>query len=182
MLAQPALSVASFDEFAMREENADKRLEWVEGEVVTVPSNILVSHIASVLIGLLRMYLTQHLLGYVTGEAGGYQVDGERYAPDVAFIRKERAILDHKGYHPNPPDLAVEIEGEVNAQTVKRLQLKLLHYRAAQTTVWVVYPETKTVVTYAPNGDVRVLNENDTLDGGNVLPNFHAKVAELFVV
>ncbi len=46
--------------------------------------------------------------------------------------------------------------------------------------VWVFWPETQTVIVYAPDAERRTLNADDTLDGGDVLPGFTASVAKLF--
>ncbi len=80
------------------------------------------------------MYLLQNAIGHLTGEAGGYYVSGERYAPDVGYISKARQPeLAKSGYNPNPPDLAVEIELHVTAQSQRKLQIKLGNYLAAVT-------------------------------------------------
>lgn len=68
MLANPTLTGEWFDEFAQQEENSDKILEWIQGEVFEVPSNILVSQIAMIIGKLLGNYLDQNPIGYVTGE------------------------------------------------------------------------------------------------------------------
>lgn len=71
-----------------------------------MPSNPYSSEIAIQIAFFLKLYLReQGRRGHVTGEAGGYQVMGERYAPDVAFISYERQPeLVPTGYNPNPPD------------------------------------------------------------------------------
>ena len=46
--------------------------------------------------------------------------------------------------------------------------------------VWVVYPDTRTVVVYPQDEPVTELNENESLDGGDVLPGFSCAVADIF--
>jgi len=46
--------------------------------------------------------------------------------------------------------------------------------------VWVVDPETKTVMVYSGSMQGVEHDETDTLDGGDVLPGFTCKVADLF--
>lgn len=84
------MTVTDFDTWANLPENQNRRLEYVGGEIVEVPSNPYVSMIAVRIIGFLLEYLKQNDLGWVTGEGGGYIVAGERYAPDVAFISRAR--------------------------------------------------------------------------------------------
>ena len=46
--------------------------------------------------------------------------------------------------------------------------------------VWYVYPETRTVQVYTSPTDVRLLGEEDTLEGGSVLPGFRLSIREWF--
>jgi len=47
--------------------------------------------------------------------------------------------------------------------------------------VLVLNPRTRTVTVHTSHTDVVRLTESDTLDGGEVLPGFTCRVAELFV-
>ena len=46
--------------------------------------------------------------------------------------------------------------------------------------VWAAYPETRSVDVHGEDGSVVTLSENDTLDGGVVLPGFTCPVSEIF--
>ncbi|HRF94486.1 MAG TPA: Uma2 family endonuclease [Aggregatilineales bacterium] len=126
--------------------------------------------------------MDEHDLGHVTGEAGGYQIGfGERYAPDVAFVSKDKqAEVATSGYNDVPPDLAVEVEFPSDLASEKRLRYKVTNYLNAGTVVWVVYPETKTVEIYVPGQSVQFLSEKDTLTGGDVLKGFSVPLSEVF--
>ncbi|MEL6271465.1 MAG: Uma2 family endonuclease, partial [Chloroflexota bacterium] len=104
-------TIEAFDDFVNRLENADKLFEFIAGEIVEVPSNARVSEIAGQILFLIKLFLRQNnLRGHVTGEAGGYQIAGDRYAPDVAYMSVEKqAELEDSGYNSVPPDLAVEV-------------------------------------------------------------------------
>ena len=109
-LQEQFMTVDQFEAFTELPENAEKLFEFVGGEVMEVPSNPYVSKIASLFNLYIGMYLLEHDLGHLTGEQGGYEVFGDRYAPDVAFISYERQPeLAKSGYNPNPPELAVEV-------------------------------------------------------------------------
>src|SRR5262245_29198535 len=98
------MTVEEFDVFAELPENRDKILEYIGGEVVEVPSNAFASETGSTILGEMYIFLKGKDLGHLTGEAGGYMVSGERYAPDVAFVSKARQPqLAKKGYNPIPP-------------------------------------------------------------------------------
>ena len=56
-------------------------------------------------------------------------------------------------------------------------------YLAAGTRlVWVLWPKSRTVTVYWPDGTARELGPGETLTGGDVLPGFTVAVSDLFVV
>lgn len=173
------VTVEEFEAFVALPENAERLFELIGGEVVEVPSNPYSSKIAARVLIRIGVFVEQNDLGHVTGEAGGYVVSGEKYAPDVAFISKERQPeLAHEGYNPSPPDLAVEVVSPSDSRRL--LGIKIANYLAAGTVVWVFESATKTVEVYAPGQPVRILDENGVLDGGSVLPGFTLAVKEIF--
>ncbi len=173
-------TVEEFDQFVNLPENADKLFEFIGGESVEVPSNPYVSEIAALIIFFIQLHLReQGIKGHVTGEAGGYMVSGERYAPDVAFIsRAKQPELARQGYNPNPPDLAVEVLSPTD--TDRHLRIKITNYLLAGTVVWVVHPDNREVEVYVPGQPVKIVDVNGTLDGGEVLPDFSLMVKEIF--
>ena len=181
VLEKKRITVEEFDEFVNLSENADKLFEFIGGEIFEVPSNPYSSAISINVAFYLKSYLMQNNLeGYITGEQGGYMVSGERYAPDVAFISWEsQSELPARGYNPNPPDLAVEVVSPSD-DTDPPLSIKIGNYLAAGTIVWVVYPDKKEVTVYVPGEPVKVLKEDDMLDGGVVLPGFQIVVKDFF--
>ncbi len=174
------LSAEEFDRLVDLPENADRLLEYIGGEVFDVPSNAYVSEIAATIISYLKPYLRDHgIKGHVTGEAGGYKVSGERYAPDVAYISAARQPeLAKTGYNPNPPELAVEVVSPSDLE--EKLTIKVANYLAAGTLVWLVRCEEKQVEVYPPGQPVKILGMDGTLDGGDVLPGFTLKVSQIF--
>ncbi|HVU10935.1 MAG TPA: Uma2 family endonuclease, partial [Phototrophicaceae bacterium] len=145
------MTVEAFDAFTELPENADKLFEFIGGEVVEVPSNAFTSKISIKFAIRIGFFVEEHDLGHTTGEAGGYMVFGERYAPDVAFISTvKQPELAQRGYNPNPPDLAVEIDFPSTYESQRNLRIKTGNDLAVGTVVWIVYPETKQVEVYAP--------------------------------
>ena len=101
----------AFDRFVELPENADKLFELIDGEIVEVPSNPQASAYSQTIAGEFYIFLRGKDIAHLTGEAGGYMVAGERYAPDVAILLKSRqAKLVERGYNPIAPDLAVEVD------------------------------------------------------------------------
>ncbi|MEO1286779.1 MAG: Uma2 family endonuclease [Chloroflexota bacterium] len=175
------ITVEEFEAFVNLPENADTLFELIAGEIIEVPSDPYVSQIALIIGAFIITFIKKHKLGHATGEAGGYMVSGERYAPDVAFISYEKQPeIAKSGYNPNPPDLAVEIISDGNTTEQKRLRVKLTNYLAAGTVVWVVDPEEKTVEVHQARIPVKVYREDDTVLGEPVLPEFKLKVADIF--
>lgn len=174
-------SVEEFDAFI---QTADRKYEYIAGEIVEVPSNAYVSEIAGMFLFFLRLFLRENnLKGHITGEAGGYQVAGERYAPDVAYIAYEKQpTLSKEGYNPIPPDLAVEVVSSDRAEEAHQLRIKVSNYLLEGVVVWVVRPEDKLVEVHAPGQPVKLYREADTLDGGDVLPGFAVTVKAFFDV
>ena len=100
-------------------------------------------------------------------------------APDVAFIRADRAAPPARGYVPGAPDLAVEVlspddrPGYVREKVAEWLE-------AGAHAVWVVDPRDRTVTVHTAGEAPTVLQGADTLRGGDVLPGFAVEVAEIF--
>jgi Uma2 family endonuclease len=178
---QTAMTVADFDHYALLPENGERLLEFIAGEISEVPSNPYASKVGSLILAALLWFVTPRGLGHVTGEAGGYMVSGERYAPDVAYISKARQPeLATEGYNPNAPDIAVEVDFPSTYASQQKLRVKIANYLAAGTLLWLVRPEAKTIEVYAPGKPVRVLTFHDALDGEDVLPGFSMAVKDVF--
>jgi Uma2 family endonuclease len=172
-------TVEEFERFAALPENADRRLEYIGGEVIEVVSNNYSSLVAAQVLIELGAYVKRHHLGYVTGADGGYKVAGEDYIPDVGFISlTKQPEPSHDVYNPNSPDLAVEVLSPSDEPDDTRI--KMGNYLAAGSVVWVVDPDQKQVEVYMPGQAGKRLGENDTLDGGDVLPGFTLAVKDIF--
>ena len=102
--------------------------------------------------------------------------------PDVAFVSRERcqqSPVPKEGDWNVVPDLAVEVVSPTNDAT--ELEKKLVEYfRFGVRQVWVLHPEHRRLYVHESLRKVSVLNEDDTLIGGDVLPGFSLKLVELF--
>lgn len=176
------MTLREFEAFLEQPENADKLFELIAGEVYEVPSNPFVSKIAMLIGAALLRYLSRHDIGHVTGEAGGYMIGGERYAPDVAFISYNRQPeLAKAGYNPNPPELAVEVISDPsNAEEQRKLRLKLSSYLAAGVIVWVVSYEERRVQVHRAGEPSQELDETGVLTAEDILPGFVLPVKDIF--
>jgi Uma2 family endonuclease len=164
--------------------NGEKHLfELIDGTLVEKAMGMYESVLAMVLGQLLRNFLDEHDLGVITGEGGTLRVlPGQVRIPDVAFIAWERFPGGKLPAEPMPglaPDLAVEVLSRGN--TAAEMDRKLRDYFAAGVRlVWYLDPEPRMVRVYTSPTDVQQLTEEDTLDGGAVLPGFRLPVREWF--
>jgi Uma2 family endonuclease len=174
---------AEFEAFTARPENAERRFELVNEEIIEVPSNPYASEIAALVVFFIRLFLVQNKReGHVTGADGGYIVSGEIYAPDVAYISYERqSELAQKGYNPNPPELAVEVISDPgNSQEQTILRRKVANYLLAGTMVWIIDPLAETIEVYQIGQQPQFYTMGDNLVGGDVLPGFSLAVKDIF--
>jgi len=176
------ITSAEFEQIAYLPENTDKTLELIDGEIIEkMPSNPRSSYFASLINFHVMEFVLKNDLGYVTGEQGGYVIsETDTFAPDVAFISKERQpVLPYEeGYNPIPPDLAVEVISPTDSYS--EVATKVATYlRYGTLLVWVFDPKNETATVHSPNG-VRVLKIDDTLDGGDVLPGFKLALKDIF--
>ncbi len=174
-------TLAKFEAFVHRPENAHKRFEFIDGEIVEVPSNPFVSVIASRIITFISMFLLsndQGISGYVTGEGGGFIIDGQVFAPDVAYVKD---LPTNEGYEPVPPGLAVEVISDPRNNTEQtELRRKLAHYMRAGVIVWVVDYVARQVEVHVPDEPVQLVAEGEKLTLPDVLPDFELPVGDLF--
>jgi len=163
----------------------DMRYELVDGELITMsPTKLWHGIIAGRIARHLSIYLEDHDLGEVVIAEAGFVVQRDPdhvRAPDVAFIAREHLPAEEEwdAYGERAPDLAVEVVSPDDK--VKDVQSKVAEYFAAGAQlVWLVYPWARQVMVYRSPTDVQVLTEEDTLDGGEVLPVFTCPLGAIF--
>ncbi len=163
-----------------------KRFELVRGELVEVPgTSALHNFIVMTVARLLDTFVRPRRLGVVASDGASYLLTRSPDVlriPDVSFVTRGRVPESGipRRYWPLAPDLAVEIVSP--SDRASDLREKVRDYLDAGTRlVWVLWPEDRSVTVYAAGSEVRELREGDELDGGEVLPGFRARVADLFV-
>jgi Uma2 family endonuclease len=159
-------------------------LELVRGEIVAMPGPGLEhGEIQVNVASLIKQFLKAHPIGRVVVESGVITERGPDTVrgPDVSFYSQERLPLDRRvtGYYDQAPDLCVEVVSPSN--TVRELRTKAKEYLfAGVRVVWIIEPRDREVVIVTEPLESRTLEAGATLDGGEVLPGFTCKVAELF--
>jgi Uma2 family endonuclease len=157
--------------------------ELVDGVLVEKAMGYKESILALFLGWKLAEFVDARDLGVVAGEAGLVRlVAGLVRIPDVSFVSWDRLAGQKIPDDPIPdlaPDLAVEVLSPGN--TPKEMQRKIQEYFAAGVRlVWIVDPVKRTVAVYTAPDQLTVLTEDQTLDGGAVLPGFTLPLRQLF--
>jgi Uma2 family endonuclease len=102
--------------------------------------------------------------------------------PDVCFFSQSRWPRSEvgTGVPPVPPDLAVEVFSPSNRDW--EIQVKVGEYLdAGVSLIWVVYPRSRSVAIYRPDGQPPVvLKEDQVIENLPELPGFRCPVADLF--
>jgi Uma2 family endonuclease len=163
--------------------------EVVDGRRVEIPP---MSAYAAKIASRLSTELNNHARAHQLGEAVVETLfrlpltedRGRNRQPDVAFVAYQRWPADR----PQPedanawdvvPDLAVEVISPHNlAEEI--LDRLLEYFRADVRLVWVVYPRQRMIFVFDSPTRVQALSQDDTLDGGPVLPGFRLPLGNLF--
>jgi Uma2 family endonuclease len=165
-------------------DHTDRLYELVDGILVEKVVSFPESALAMTLGRLLGNFIEEHDLGILAGPDGGMRLmPGLVRLPDVSFVRWER--LPVRGEVPDEPvaglapDLAVEVLSKSN--TRKEMERKLKEYfLAGVRLVWMVDPARRTVQVHTAPDQSRLLTEEQTLDGGEVLPGLALPLRQVF--
>ena len=162
-----------------------KRYELIEGVLNEMsPAGAAHGFVALNVAVVLQQFVQSRGLGVAFAAETGFVLSTDPdtvRAPDAAFVAAERLPTGNlpTGYLRLAPDLVVEVVSP--SDTASELQSKVCTWLdAGCRLVWVVYPGTRSVTVYRSRENVRVLTEEDTLDGGPVFEGFSAEVRELF--
>lgn len=169
------------DEQLLRLPDDGCKYEVVDGELVrTSPAGWLHDAIVARLIVALGSDVQARRLGTVIGSNAMFVLPGgNKRSPDVSFVAAGR--LDSETNRPFPelaPDLAVEVVSPSDRQ--RQILDKVGEYlQAGVRLVWVIEPEKRQATAYRGLTDVRLISENGSLDGEDVLPGFSCRLRDI---
>lgn len=162
----------------------------VRGELIrgvlceTMPAGRYHGKIAAILISILMNFVRPQRLGTLAGTDAGVLLERNPdivREPDVAYFSVEKLALDdvNAGYYDVVPDLVVEIVSPSStiAESFDKVRMWLSY---GVSIVWEIFPNQRSVSVHQLNRTILVLDENDTLDGGDVLPGFSCPIREIF--
>ena len=173
-------TVEEFERSYLSPENSNRLLELINGKMhekmPTQRHGLIVLNIG--------FALTAYAKQYKTGRPGT-EVRHQRpqdtrnlRLPDLSFTCSRNAVIE-QGSVSGMPDLAIEIKSPDD--TIQEMRDTAAYYLAnGSRLVWLVYPNYRLVEVYRPDADVEILDEENTLTGGDVLPGFELPVREVF--
>ena len=161
------------------------RYELIDGQLVERKMGAKSSRVATRLVSRMDTFCDARGSGEVFQSNCGYQIfepDGNRvrYA-DGSFIRAGRLPGDEppQGHCRITPDLVIESVSPND--TAVEVEAKVEEWLdAGVRLVWVLYPNTQRVHVHTHARTFGKLGTEDVLTGGDVLPGFKCRVAEIF--
>jgi Uma2 family endonuclease len=180
---RPAPGTATAKDVLTIHGKTKRRCELVDGTLVEKHMGLQESFLAIALASHLFGFVRPRKLGIVVGEAGMMEISiGLVRIPDVSFISWKRlpgGVIPEEPIPKLAPDLAVEVLSLSN--TLAEMKRKRREYfKAGVSLIWIVDPRARTVTVYLSLRKFFVLTEEDTLDGGDVLPGFKLPLGDLF--
>jgi Uma2 family endonuclease len=162
---------------------AGQSFELIGGRVVEMsPSGGLHGAVTRRVAMLLGAYVDEHGLGEVFGAETGFQLtDDMLRGADCAFVSQKKwdSVEEPEKYVPFPPDLAVEVVSS-NDRAADIIQKVDLYLSVGTKLVWVIYPDSRKVMVHYPDFSARSFNEDDTLNGEDVVKGLTIHVTNLF--
>ena len=170
------------EEFLLLEED-DRLLELVDGVMrEKAMAGQQRGRVKAKIIGVVGKYVMENRLGWVVSSVGYIlqrNPDTVRLA-DASWVSARRDPPEPlPGFPEGAPDLAIDVKSPTNtyAEMAGRGEM-WLEYGCRL--VWVAYPERRTITIYRPGHPPVTLGEDDTLDGGELLPGFSVPVRRIF--
>ena len=150
---------------AFAEYHLDKRFDFVDGEIVEIPSKPLHGRKRAVFAAELEGYTDQkNPIGIVYIRVL-HVLNGEKFLPDLCINEVSDA-----DYLTAPPLFVVEIRSDTQSRQSQRRKAGD-YIRLGVKMVVLVLPG-ESVEVFRPGREVLVLTAQDTLDGDDVLPGF----------
>lgn len=157
--------------------------ELIDGTLVVKTMGARESWAAILLASHILKIVEKKNLAVVLGPDGHTRYFGNQVRmPDVAVILRSRlpdGKLPKEQICPVPPDLAVEVLSPGNTRKEMAKKLKTF-FDSGVKMVWLADPRKRTVRIHTSPRDYIELQDDGTLDGGDILPGFSLSIREWF--
>jgi Uma2 family endonuclease len=181
VIRDDAMTLQQFDEWLMRPENHERRLELLDGIIVekAMPTR---EHgiLAGLMVTEFNLYLRQHRIGRAAVEARHAPIDDPSNVriPDVSVVLGMHKPIERDGTALYMPDICVEIKSPSDTYNDMREKARFYLAHGAKL-VLLVYPE-KRMVEHCTTQDFVMLTVDDVIESGELLPNFRLAVRDIF--
>ncbi|MBA2753397.1 MAG: Uma2 family endonuclease, partial [Chloroflexia bacterium] len=130
------------------------------------------------------VFAFDHRLGYILVAGPGFILRRDpdtMVSPDLSFVATDRLPPPGQRVGPWPiaPDLAVEVVSPSDRSCLVSAKVSA-HLDAGCRLVWVVEPRRRTVTAWMSDRLSQVFREDETLDGGDVMPGYTVTVSQIF--
>ena len=178
-------AVLTSEQFSALPDQFDKngnriRQELISGELVDMPPSFELHNVVkgNLLEVLITFVLAHPELGLkVFSEMAFVVTSNDTFVPDASVIRKTRLSPRKQKYTPGSPELAIEVVSP--SDTAIHLKSKVdLYLQGGSNTVWVVFPDSRSVVIYS--GDTQRELKGDQMIDDSLLAGFSAAVSRFF--
>jgi Uma2 family endonuclease len=159
----------------------DCDLEIQDGEYVVVsPHDLLSSNVVVRLVELLNGWVRPRKLGYVFESNGGFEFpDGDKRAPDVTFVSRERLPSVPRSFARAIPELVFEVRSSTQSERSVRNQLASLLAKGCAVGVY-VDPGERRVEIHRSGNQPAVLAQDGVFEVPEILPGFSFPLADLW--
>jgi Uma2 family endonuclease len=183
VVMKPAPGKATEKDLLRLHRRTDRLFELIDGTLVEKVMGFGEGFLAIDIARLLGRFLDENDLGDLGGADATMRImPGMVRIPDLSFIRWEKLPNRQRPTEPIPdlvPDLAIEVVSEGNTPGEMKLKLKA-YFLAGVSLVWLIDPRTWTVEVFTAPDQGTTLTEDQTLEGGTVLPGLRLPVRALF--
>jgi Uma2 family endonuclease len=173
------MTVDEYDALMAREENIDRHLELVDGELIEEMPTVEHSDVFIAFLNAFSAYFAVHPIGKIMVEVR-YKLptdEHQAHVPDLSIVLNGKSY-DRRKPLPFMPEIAIEIQSP--GQSKKILSKKADYYLENGCKIVVLaYPIERLIEMVTPL-DRFFLQAGDTLDLGAVLPGFTLAVDTIF--
>jgi len=179
----PAPGTATVADVVDIEGRENRLCELVDGVLVEKAMGYIESLLAVAVSAALRAFVVPRNLGLVSGADGMLQLfPGLVRIPDIAYVswsRLPEGRVPRESVPSLAPDLAVEVLSRSNTEA-EMARKRREYFMAGVRLVWLVDFQNRRVQVYSGADLFETFGEDETLDGGDVLPGFTLPLRELF--
>jgi len=179
----PAPGMATIDDLIRSDEQRQPLCELIDNALVEKAMGFEASVMTMAIARILGNFIAPRKLGALSGPDGMFRlIVSSIRGPDVAFLSYKRfpgGRFPTEAYPSLAPDLAVDVLSPSNTKAeMSRKRIKYFH--SGVQSVWIVDCVDRSVAVYTSPDAVRVLTEEQTINGGEVLPEFSCLVGDFF--